>query len=962
MKYVPSVLCQHNWFHVLSATHEWYNRGRRFIYMDGGSMWRRWDLHVHTPASSPNEFKFINKQEELKYNGDIWQKYFDELEKISDISVIGITDYFTIEGYMKALEYRNNMHLQNFDLILPNIEFRLNTLTKEGRRLNMHLIFSDSIRIADINDFLGRVKLTLSDPCVQILQGVSCTRNGLMQVGRAYKNDEGLSDAEAYKIGCMQAAIELHDLLKVLAETPNFKDNYLVVGVEDSPGGLSEIPYAQSGHLRTEIYRKCHIIESSNEKTRKFWLGKSDKISEAELIQRFGYLKPCIHGSDAHCFERLCKPAEDKFCWIKAEPSFEGLKQITYEPEERIIIQSENPEHWKNIYTLAFTEIKNSWISNELEIEEINIPLNRNLVAITGGKGSGKTALLDLIANCFEDRCNRANVGGNSFIRRIEDQKKDLKVQIGFIGKDANPFSKEITNQAFCTDSRITYLPQGTIEILSASRERLNNRIEEIIFNNKEVVDKGYKQKFDQLRGAIVQLAKQIDEKNRQICELEEETQQRVMDEIKRAKAIKEGELKNKEDELGKLTEDMEDDIRQKIAELKESEIELQLQNFKLGGLQNQLEQFEDKLQEFLDGINKMVDELNDKFSSVFGIVAIPKLDFKPQFDATRKAQKLIASKIKEVTKQIQEVQEPLSQLSGVQKELTDILKDIRVKKAEIESLGKQLSELAEKKSRKESFEVTRREQYQALLNKYREWKRYYEEVINAFSSGKSEILGSVDFVSSIHFFKDSFIADGLELLDLRSVNEKAIRKHAEELATIINGDTHEISTQSLDSFLSRILKKKRWLKKTRTSYDLYKWVFGNHFTLNTKIFFRDTPMDKLSIGQKGMVLLKLVLAEGDYPLIVDQPEENLDNRYIYEELVGAFREAKKNRQVIIATNNANLVVNTDAEQVIAAKFDNNVISYKSGSLENPEMRDFIIHVLEGGEDAFKKRERKYGI
>jgi len=205
-------------------------------------------------------------------------------------------------------------------------------------------------------------------------------------------------------------------------------------------------------------------------------------------------------------------------------------------------------------------------------------------------------------------------------------------------------------------------------------------------------------------------------------------------------------------------------------------------------------------------------------------------------------------------------------------------------------------------------------------------------------------------------------MAEGLEILDLRSVNEKAIRKHAEELATIINGDTHEISTQSLESFLSRIFNRKKWLKKTRTSYDFYKWAFGNHFTLNTKIFFRGTPMDKLSIGQKGMVLLKLVLAEGGYPLIVDQPEENLDDSYIYEELVGAFREAKKSRQIIIATNNANLVVNTDAEQVIAAEFDNNVISYESGSLENPQMRNFIIQVLEGGEAAFKKRERKYGI
>lgn len=925
--------------------------------MDGGSMWRKWDLHVHTPASYENQFTFCGDEDANAYGNDIWEKYVSALEKVDGVSVIGIADYFTIDGYKEVLEYRKRGRLKNFDLILPNIEFRLDKFV-EDKRLNYHVIFSDEVDPNTIEkEFLEA--LLIKTPGAE---DRSLCRENIESIGKILRNQHKQFQRSPYYVGCMSITVSLDKIVEVLQSKKSLFDGKYLLVLGEAEWAL--IDWKRQDHLtRKNILVRSHAIFSSNENTRTWALGKSKEYtSPEEFIEEFGAVKPCIHGSDAHCFERLCKPAEDRFCWIKAGPSFEGLKQITYEPEERIIIQSENPEHWKHIYTLAFTEIKNSWISNELEIEEMNIPLNRNLVAITGGKGSGKTALLDLIANCFEDRCNRANVGGNSFIGRIEDQKKDLKVQIGFIGKDANPFSKEITNQAFCTDSRITYLPQGTIEILSTSREKLNNRIEEIIFSNKEVVDKGYKQKFDKLRDAIVQLAKQIDEKNRQICELEEETQQRVMNEIKGAKAIKEGELKNKEHELGKLTEDMEDNIRQKIAGLKESEIELQLQNFKLGGLQKQLQLLEDKLQEFLDGTNKTVNELNDEFSSVFGIVAIPKLDFKPEFDAIRKAQNRIASKIKNVTKQIQEVQEPLSQLSGVQKEHADILKDIGMKKADIESLGKRLSELAKKKSTKESFEVKRREQYQALLNKYWEWKRYYEEVIVAFSSGKSEILGSIDFVSSIHFLKDNFIAEGLEILDLRSVNEKDIRKHAEELATIINGDTHEISTQGLDSFLSKILKKKLWLKKMRTSYDFYNWVFGNHFTLNTKILFRDIPMDKLSMGQKGMVLLKLVLAEGDYPLIVDQPEENLDNRYIYEELVGAFREAKKSRQVIIATNNANLVVNTDAEQVIAAEFDNNVISYKSGSLENPQTRDFILQVLEGGEDAFKKRERKYGI
>ena len=158
------------------------------------------------------------------------------------------------------------------------------------------------------------------------------------------------------------------------------------------------------------------------------------------------------------------------------------------------------------------------------------------------------------------------------------------------------------------------------------------------------------------------------------------------------------------------------------------------------------------------------------------------------------------------------------------------------------------------------------------------------------------------------------------------------------------------------------MISYKKDIKPTSTNEDWYTWLFGNYFSLNTDISFAGRPMDKLSLGQKGTVLLKLFLAEGDYPLIVDQPEENLDNMFIYDELVGAFRQAKTQRQVIIATNNANLVVNTDAEQIIVAEFKDNVISYESGAIEDEKIRKDITTILEGGEEALKKREQKYGM
>lgn len=103
-------------------------------------------------------------------------------------------------------------------------------------------------------------------------------------------------------------------------------------------------------------------------------------------------------------------------------------------------------------------------------------------------------------------------------------------------------------------------------------------------------------------------------------------------------------------------------------------------------------------------------------------------------------------------------------------------------------------------------------------------------------------------------------------------------------------------------------------------------------------------------------------------PLIIDQPEENLDPNSVYEELVPHFRKARQRRQIIIVTHNANLVVNTDADQVIVAEATRTlepglpIISYHSGSIENADIRRSICETLEGGERAFLEREKRYRL
>ena len=431
---------------------------------------------------------------------------------------------------------------------MPNIEFRLDKFVAD-RRLNYHVIFSNEIDTDKIEkEFLEELHIYAPNTEPRKLN-----KKNIEEIGKILKeqqkNFRGKSD---YIVGCENITISLKDIIKILEEKESiFSGKYLLVLAEE---GWDSINWVGQDHLtRKVILVRSHAVFSSNPNTRDWALGK--KHTTPNFINEFGSLKPCLHGSDAHSFERLCKPDENRFCWIKADISYEGLKQIVYEPEERVRIQPENPEYRKNIYTLGSIKISNSQISDELSINEQKIPLNRNLAALTGGKGSGKTALLDLIANCFEDRCKRAGEDKNSFVQRIENQRQDLKVEMRFIGEDVEEFSKELIEENFFRDSHIVYLPQGKIEEYSGDRQELDKKIKEIIFSNKKVIGEGYKQKFDELRNEVNETTKQIDKINREIYEFEEDTKKEIIAEITGKKRIKEGELKDKEDELRKLTE-----------------------------------------------------------------------------------------------------------------------------------------------------------------------------------------------------------------------------------------------------------------------------------------------------------------------------------------------------------------------------------------------------------------------
>ena len=122
--------------------------------------------------------------------------------------------------------------------------------------------------------------------------------------------------------------------------------------------------------------------------------------------------------------------------------------------------------------------------------------------------------------------------------------------------------------------------------------------------------------------------------------------------------------------------------------------------------------------------------------------------------------------------------------------------------------------------------------------------------------------------------------------------------------------------------------------------------------------------LDDLSGGQRVSLLLTLLLETKDEcPLVIDQPEDELDNRFLFDTVLPALKRLKGRRQIIVATHNANIVVNGDADQVILLEATANRGRVTcAGAIEEPAVRDAIVRTVDGGDEAFRLRRLKYGF
>jgi ABC-type thiamine transport system ATPase subunit len=128
------------------------------------------------------------------------------------------------------------------------------------------------------------------------------------------------------------------------------------------------------------------------------------------------------------------------------------------------------------------------------------------------------------------------------------------------------------------------------------------------------------------------------------------------------------------------------------------------------------------------------------------------------------------------------------------------------------------------------------------------------------------------------------------------------------------------------------------------------------------RILMNERPVDQLSPGQRSSAMLPLIALSEKVPLIIDQPEDNLDNRMVGSTLTKILADLKENRQIIVATHNPNIVVGGDAEQVIVldAPEARRAVVVRSGSIDDSDVIDSVLAIMEGGKEAFQAREKRY--
>ncbi|MFP6121348.1 TrlF family AAA-like ATPase [Helicobacter pylori] len=849
-----------------------------------GSSWHKWDLHAHTPYTHLNKAYQCSEEEFI-------QKLCD-----SKIDCIGLTNYFKFNE--KEFELKEKIEKRGIK-VFYNLEVRLDYQNKEDQCLDFHIIFSDKITQQEIDNFL---------------------RNADANVGGTEKK---LADLE--KDDFDKAVVNFDQLLECLEkESLKLRGKYLLGFLSRGHGS------SRSSSNYEKIVKKVHfLIHSSNKqenlkKDREYWLK---------------YNKPLIQSSDAHEEKQI----GNKYIWIKAEKTFEGLKQIIYEPETRVSIGEEKPQD-------PLYKIDSVGLNFDEEVKTTNeqddtpfcyAGFNETLffspyfTCVIGGRGSGKSTLLQLIASAIKNKSFVKGLKHETIQKYIEIQPDiDIMDSVEYLAQnEVEEFATNVSKFTEAIFNRIDSKSGGKLKELEKQiKESIEKFDEQIAYwqeKNKleeqlkesEKIRKKYQSIIDAFtdKDYLDKKAK-LQAKHQSLIDLKQSKEGfwTFIKELKRVVNFDSKENMEGKNNYDKVYNQLKQDICKKIEEIDTNRENgcFNSEDEKIRTLGAEHEALSQEIREFLKEKGVSDENIGD----------------------IRNANDHLANIKKNIDDLKHEIKENANKIEGfsygdIDENIEEFTKQINEELGKINSAFKEIS-----KNHKEVKPIT---------IKYRLNEDVFEGVFEDFDK-----LVDKGFNTQRH---QSKIKEYLKEIELKNVTGMQHAEFIEKLDRQIENKKAAFYETMMDVFDSREIH-----------FQIYRLLILKHLrnVEKYKIFevrYDKRALNETSFGQKCTAVLVVLLSLGNNPIIIDEPEAHLDSTLIDNYLVTLIKKQKQKRQIIFATHNANFVLNADAELIIQLKNENNKIVAQSFMIESDAYRDDLLK-LEGGEEAFKNRERKYGI
>jgi len=892
-----------------------------------GAEWVGVDMHLHSSGvdsfNLPSGINLNSKKDTDK----IVAEYIEKLRQ-ANIKVAAITDYNGIisEWFMPIRDVAKEQGI----FILPGVEL---SISFAGGKYRLHLIviFEASIDISGLNTFLHSLDKNPHKPLVD---------------GRQHRD--------------IESRYELEGLIKEIRN----KYNCLIIFAhpEEDKGLFKTFSQKEAAKYISLIRPDAVEYFSDDWNSRLVSTNEIDKNSLDKIA--------ILDNSDPKSIDDIGNKSRDgktRKTYLKlSDFSLSALKLALHDPEVRVKLYV-SPK-------MFHSRITKIGINGTTFLKEVNMGLNPELNTFIGGRGVGKSAIIESIRYCLDLPVYAENSQKIDFVSAVVGSGGEIYVDIDkyygknktsykikrIIGKEPEVYDESGEQlhlspaEIFEKEKNPIIIGQKELYVISQDEKFLLQLIDQFIGDKIKAKQK----EFRELKIKLSENGKRIIDLEKKMAKKDEYEQQLKSIESK----IKDYEKLGVVKKLERYTQILEDD--EKITSVDKKIREL------IQHIENVLTQSKQDLSEIISSLKRgksvkkyILEKLAKEFEGIKNLIEHVQLVAELDSTYNTKIKQIIENWNIEKEKSEKEIEDVKRKL-GEEKLQPEKLEELTRQRARIDSLLREFkkheeqleSENEKRRELKEKIKGMRHQLFKIRENEVRE--------INQKLKGKVKI--NVIYEGEKKGFK-KYISN---LLQGSGLHKDAIDSLVEAEGLAIDGI---LISDFISSGKDKIMEKFNLTDKMAERLIEYIKDKNKLFELET-LFTEDLieieldldgkliPLHKLSPGQKATALLLLMFILEDRILILDQPEEDLDNRFIYEDVVHILRGLKGGRQIITATHNANIPVIGDSELIVVLdKQEEQCKLIDKGSVDKQSTKEYVKRIMEGGEEAFKRRAEKYG-